>query len=171
MKDLFNNQFYNYWVPIYIDEKHYKKNKDAILNSFSIIKYGAEGLKKYDFKPEYIFEVLPIILNKMIIGIFNGKSTISSAFIRCYFHYVLLFKKLCLEFEDDYRKYVNHILNLVRKNNYEVNKQIMPDIGNFLMLLFFSNRDTHTEKMKKMWYAIFEESSCRRQNWIFHGNL
>ena len=165
-----NNQFYNYWVPIYIDENHYKKNKDAILNSFSIIKYGAEGLKKYDFKPEYIFEVLPIILNKMIIGIFNGKSTISSAFIRCYFHYVLLFKKLCLEFEDDYRKYVNHILNLVRKNNYEVNKQIIPDIGNFLMLLFFSNRDTHTEKMKKMWYAIFEESSCRRQNWIFHGD-
>ena len=132
-----NNQFYNYWVPIYIDEKHYKKNKDAILNSFSIIKYGAEGLKKYDFKPEYIFEVLPVILNKMIIGIFNGKSTISSAFIRCYFHYVLLFKKLCLEFEDDYRKYVNHILNLVRKNNYEVNKQIIPDIGNFLMLLFY----------------------------------
>ena len=165
-----NNQFYNYWVPIYIDENHYKKNKDAILNSFSIIKYGAEGLKKYDFKPEYIFEVLPIILNKMIIGIFNGKSTISSAFIRCYFHYVLIFKKLCLEFEDDYRKYVNHILNLIRKNNYEINKQIMPDVGNFLMLLFFSNRDTHTEQMKKMWYAIFEESSCRRQNWIFHGD-
>ena len=165
-----NNQFYNYWVPIYIDENHYKKNKDTILNSFSIIKYGAEGLKKYDFKPEHIFEVLPIILNKMIIGIFNGKAKISSAFIRCYFHYVLLFKKLCLEFEKEYRKYANHILNLVYKNNYEINKQIMPDIGNFLMLLFFSNRDTHTEKMKKMWYAIFEESSCRRQNWIFHGD-
>ena len=45
MKDLFNNQYYNYWVPIYIDEKHYKKNKTAILNSFSIIKYGAEGKK------------------------------------------------------------------------------------------------------------------------------
>ena len=43
--------------------------------------------KKHDFKPEYIFEVLPIILNKMIIGIFNGKITISSSFIRCYFHY------------------------------------------------------------------------------------
>jgi hypothetical protein len=27
-----NNQYYNYWVPIYIDEKHYKKNKTAILN-------------------------------------------------------------------------------------------------------------------------------------------
>ena len=165
-----NNQYYNYWVPIYIDEKHYKKNKTAILNSFSIIKYGAEGKKKYDFKPNHIFEILPIILNKMIIGIFNGKTTISSAFIRCYFHYVLLFKKLCLEFEDDYCKYVNHILNLIKKNNYEINKQIIPDIGNFLMLLFFSNKDTHSDKMKKMWYSIFEESSLRRPNWIFHGD-
>ena len=132
-----NNQLYNYWVPIYIDENHYKKNKDAILNSFSIIKYGAHGLQKFDFKPNHIFEVLPIILNKMIIGMFNGKTTISSAFIKCYFHYVLLFKKLCLEYEKDYCKYVNHILTLVKKNNYEVNKQIIPDIGNFLMLLFF----------------------------------
>jgi hypothetical protein len=106
----------------------------------------------------------------MIIGIFNGKTTISSAFIRCYFHYVLLFKKLCLEFEDDYCKYVNHILNLIKKNNYEINKQIIPDIGNFLMLLFFSNKDTHSDKMKKMWYSIFEESSLRRPNWIFHGD-
>ena len=22
-----NNQFYNYWIPIYIDENHYKKNR------------------------------------------------------------------------------------------------------------------------------------------------
>ena len=91
-----NNQFYNYWVPIYIDENHYKKNRTTILNSFSIIKYGAHGLKEYDFEPEQIFEILPILLNKMIIGIFKGKSNICSSFIRCYFQYVLLFKKLCL---------------------------------------------------------------------------
>ena len=163
-----NNQFYNYWVPIYIDENHYKKNKTAILNSFSIIKYGALGIKEYDFKPNHIFEILPILLNKMIIGIFSGKTTISSAFIRCYFHYVLLFKKLCLEFEDEYCKYVNHILTLIKKNNYDVSKEIVPDIGNFFMLLFFSNRDTHSEKMKKMWYALFEESSTRKIFWMFH---
>ena len=165
-----NNKFYNYWVPIYIDENHYKKNKTAILNSFSIIKYGALGIKEYDFKPEHIFEILPILLNKMIIGMFNGKTTISSAFIRCYFQYVLLFKKLCLEFEEEYSKYVNHILNLIKKNNYDVSKEIIPDIGNFLMLLFFSNKDTHTEKMKKMWYVLFEESSTRKPYWIFHGD-
>ena len=66
-----NNEFYNYWVPIYIDKNHFEKNKEAILNSFSIIKFGAMGLKEYDFKTDYIFEILPIILNKIIIGVFN----------------------------------------------------------------------------------------------------
>ena len=165
-----NNQFYNYWVPIYIDENHYKKNRTTILNSFSIIKYGAHGLKEYDFEPEQIFEILPILLNKMIIGIFKGKSNICSSFIRCYFQYVLLFKKLCLEFEQDYLNYVNHNLNLIKKNNYSPDKNVIPDIGNFFMLLFFSNKDTHNEKMKKMWYSLFEEFSIRQSYWIFHEN-
>ena len=91
-----NNQFYNYWVPIYIDENHFEKNKTTILNSFSIIKYGAIGKKEYDFNPEQIFEILPNLLNKMIIAMFKGKSSICSSFIRCYFQYVLLFKKLII---------------------------------------------------------------------------
>ena len=165
-----NNQFYNYWVPIYIDKHHYEKNRTAILNSFSIIKYGPLGIKEYDFKPEQIFEVLPIILNKMIIGIFNGKSTISTAFITCYFQYVLLFKKLCIEFEEEYLKYLNHQLNLIAKNKYNVTKSIIPDIGNLFMLLFFSTRDTHTDKMKKMWYCLFEEFFTREMYWLFHGD-
>ena len=165
-----NNQFYNYWVPIYIDENHYKKNKATILNSFSIIKYGAIGKKEYDFNPEQIFEILPNLLNKMIIGIFNGKSSICSSFIRCYFQYVLLFKKLCLEYEEDYLKFVNVRLNNIKNNNYNPDKSIIPDIGDFFMLLFFSNHDINNEKMKKMWYVLFEEFAIRQAFWIFHEN-
>ena len=105
----------------------------------------------------------------MIIGIFNGKSNISSTFITCYFQYVLLFKKLCIEFEDDYLKYLNHLLNLIKKNNYNVDKSIIQDIGNFFMFLFFSTKDTHSDKMKKMWYCLFEEFLTREMYWLFHG--
>ena len=141
-----NNEYYNYWVPIYLNKDHYLKNRTAILNSFSIIKYGPRGIKEYDFRPFQIFEILPIILNKMIIGMFSGQSAISSAFIRCYFHYVLLFKKLSIEFEDDYLKYLNMKLNLIHKNKYIVKKSIIPDIGNFLVLLLFCNQNTKNEK-------------------------
>jgi len=165
-----NNEYYNYWVPIYIDENHYLKNRTAILNSFSIIKYGPRGIKEYDFRPEQIFEILPIILNKMIIGMFNGQSAISSAFIRCYFHYVLLFKKLSEEFEYEYISYLNHKLNLIHKNKYNVKKSIIPDIGDFLVLLLFCDRNIYNEKMKKMWYSLYEEFLVRQIYWIFCDN-
>jgi len=158
-----NNEFFNNWLPIYADEKHYNKNKQTILNSLKAIKNEPE------FRPEQIFDILPIILNKMIIGMFNGKSIISSAFITCYFQYVLLFKKLCQEYEDDYKRYVDKKINLIKMNDYDVNKNIVPDIGNFFMLLFLSNKDMDTDEMKKMKYVLFEEFFTRQMYWIFHG--
>ena len=159
-----NNEYFNNWLPIYADQKHYNKNKQTILNSLKAIKNEPE------FKPEQIFDILPIILNKMIIGMFNGKSIISSAFITCYFQYVLLFKKLCQEYEDDYKRYVDKKINLIKMNDYDVNKNIVPDIGNFFMLLFLSNKDMDTDEMKKMKYILFEEFFTRQMFWIFHGN-
>ena len=164
-----DNQLYNCWIPVYINKIHYEKNKMHVLNSFSIIKYGPSGKKEFDFKPEQIFEVLPIILNKMIIGIFNGKSEISSSFIRSYFQYVLLFKKLCSEYEEENLAFMNKKLSLVFDNDYKINKKIIPDLGDFLMLLFYCNKDTHDKAMKKMWYCLFEEFLTRQMSWIFHG--
>ena len=164
------NELYNCWMPAYINKEHYEKNKTHILNSFSIIKFGPEGKKEYDFKPEQIFEILPIILNKMIIGMFNGKSEISSSFIRSYFQYVLLYKKLSEEFEEENLAFMNKKLSLIFDNNYVVDKKILPDIGNFFMLLFYSNIDTHEEKMKKMWEALFEDFLTRQISWIFHSD-
>jgi hypothetical protein len=157
-------------MPVYINKTHYEKNKAHILNSFSIIKFGAEGKKEYDFKPDQIFEILPIVLNKMIIGMFNGKAQISSAFIKSYFQYVLLFKKLCDDFEDENLAFMNKQLALIHDNEYKIDKKIIPDIGNFLMILFFCNKDTHEEQMKKMWDCLFEEVIIRSMFWGFHSD-
>ena len=34
-------------------------------------------------------------------------------------------------------------------------KEIAPDIGNFFILMFFSNKDMKNEEMKKVSYALF----------------
>ena len=158
-----NNEYYNNWLPIYVDENHFNKNKETILNSLKAIKNESE------FKPEQIFDILPIILNKMIIGMFNGKSVISSAFITCYFHYILLFKRLCQEYKQEYESYVNKKISLITMNDYEVNKKIIPDIGDFYMLIFLSNKDMTTPEMKKMKKVLIEEFVTREMYWIFHG--
>ena len=159
-----NNENYNYWLPIYINEEHFKRNKTLILNSFSVLKFGAKGQKEYDFKPEHIFEYLPNLLNKMICGMFNEKSYMSEAYIRCYFQYLLLFRKLIDEFKHDFNKYLNEILDNIKKYKYVINKTIVPDLGNFYMLLFFSG----IEIDKKIWNALFEESMIRKMYWTFH---
>ena len=38
------------------------------------------------------------------------------------------------------------------------------------MQLFFSTRDTHKPKMKKMWYSLFEEFFTREMYWLFHAD-
>ena len=158
-----NNEYYNNWIPIYVDENHFSKNKETILNSLKAIKNESE------FKPEQIFDILPIILNKMIIGMFNRKSIISSAFITCYFHYILLFKRLCQEYKEEYETYVNKKISLITMNDFEVNKKIIPDIGDFFMLTFLSNKDMTTPEMKKMKKVLIEEFFTREMYWIFHG--
>ena len=158
-----NNEYFNNWFPIYVDEKHFSKNRETFMNSLKSIKNESE------FKPEQVFDILPILLNKMIIGMFKGKSVISSAFIICYYQYILLFKKLCKEYEDDYEKYINKKISLITMNDYEVNKKIVPDIGDFLMLIFLSNKDVKSPEMKKMKDTLIEEFLIRQIYWIFHG--
>ena len=159
-----NNEYYNNWFPIYINKAHYEKNKTTILNNFSKIAVGSFN----NFKPEHIFQVLPIILNSMIIGIFKGKTTLSSSFIRCYFQFILLFKKLCQEFENDYIEFLNKKFNEIRNNNYITNKHIIPDIGNFFILLIFSTIDTKNESMKKIYDSLYEDFIVRQMFWMFH---
>jgi len=158
-----SNEYFNTWLPIYVNENHYSKNRELILNSLKEIK------KESEFKPEQVFDILPIILNKMIIGGFNGKSVISSSFINCYFQYVLLFKRLCQDYKAEYETYVNRKISLITMNDYEVNKKIVPDIGDFFMLIYLSNKDMSTTEMKKMKKVLIEELLIRQIYWMFHG--
>jgi hypothetical protein len=158
-----NNQYFNNWLPIYVNEAHYQKNLETIKNAIKTIKNEAQ------FTPEQIFDILPIILNKMIIGIFSGKSIISTSYITCYFHYVLLFKRLCREYQEEFNTYVDKRINLITMNDYEVNKKIVPDIGDFFMLVFLSNKDMSSPEMIKIKTVLVEEFLIRQIFWIFHG--
>ena len=159
-----NNEYYNNWLPIYINEAHYKKNKDRILKSI------AEITNNEKFKPEQIFKVFPIMLNSMIIGLYKGKASLSSSFIKCYFQFIILFKKLCQEFPWDYSMYINNIFNDIKNNNFSVNKHIVPDIGNIFMVLLFNKLEINNDILKKIYNALFEDFLARQMFWMFHSD-
>ena len=122
------NIFYNYWMPIYIDENHFEKNRNTILYTFTIIKSGISNITEYNFESLHFFEIFEIIIHKLIKGILNDNTQISNSFIECFFHYVLLFKKLSEEFDDELCKYLNNKFNLIHKNGYKINESIIPNV-------------------------------------------
>ena len=54
-------------------------------------------------------------------------------------------------------------------NDYEVNKKIVPDIGDFFMLIFLSNKDMSSPEMVKIKNVLVEEFLIRQIYWMFHG--
>ena len=150
-----NNEFYNNWLPIFINEEHFFKNKTAILNSFSIIKYGNSGEKCYDFQPEQIFEILPNLLAEMILKMVNNNLLISSSFIKCFFQYILLYQKLCQLYKNDFIKYVinnyyshENLLFLLKNDYYHSNdKQIVKFLKILILLIFI---DVEIQKFQEI---------------------
>ena len=100
-----NNEYYDAWLPIYINETNFEYNKQTILNSFSILKYGNSGKEEYDFKPKYIFEILFKLFNQMTTNIKDNK--ISIAYLIAFFQYILLYQKLSKLYYDDMNEYFN----------------------------------------------------------------
>jgi hypothetical protein len=54
-------------------------------------------------------------------------------------------------------------------NDYEVNKKIVADIGDFFMLIFLSNKDMTSPEMIKIKSVLIEEFLIRQTYWMFHG--
>ena len=160
-----NNELYDTWLPIYINENHFKKNETTILNYFSILKYGNTGLKQYDFNPKYIFEIMPNIFSEMITKMANEK--ISSSFIKCFFQYILLYKKLKQKYYDVFVEYRIHRLKqfeIINKNHFKRTEDIdiIKQILEIFILCYSHGGDVEKEleKYLKQYYKII-------RNWIY----
>ena len=135
-----NNEYYDSWLPIYINEANFEYNKQTILNSFSVLKYGNSGKEEYDFKPKYIFEIIFKLINQMII---NMKDTrISNAYLRAFFQYILLYNKLSKLYPDDKNEYFN--LDLLLENDF------CSSIGYFIIFTLFDKISLIENKLFKL---------------------
>ena len=140
-----NNEFYNSWLPIFINDENFEKNKITILNYFSIVKFGNSGLKQFDFQPQYIFEILINLLSGMIFKIVEDN--ISSSFMKCFFQYIFMFKKLQKIYKNnfiEYQKlYFDDYINDLNKPKPKLNikQYIKKDFYELLTLFLLSDND------------------------------
>jgi len=176
LDDFFNVKFktanlnaYNYWCPIYLNEEHYQENKGIILNAISVMRYGPEGKKEYDFKPALILEVLPAILNKMVVFILKGTTHMSIAAIEAYCHYLMLLNRLIKDFPEVQKMIDTKAELLISPNLKEsdLNKTNIPDIGNFIVWLCFSKLNLTNNK--DILRRLMKEYLARQIYWRFNS--
>ena len=127
-----NNKYYDKWLPIYINNDNFEKNKQTILNSFSVIKYGLSGDKNCDFKPEFISEIMFKLIYKMLSDIKDKK--FSSSYIRAFFQYIILYKKLSELYPVKMDNYFNY--------DFIIRNDILYIIGDLMVSSLFDKIDT-----------------------------
>jgi ubiquitin-protein ligase len=160
-----SGEYYNYWLPIYLNEKHYLSNKTLILNSISVCKYGLEGKAEYDFKPLIVLDILPALLNKMIIFLLKGVTHQSLSAMGAYCHYIMLLVRLI----QDFPELKNVIKKKIECGIEHLSKQHVPDIGNLIVLMMFSQLEK--EFGYKNVFPLLEEFFTRQAFWNFeHKN-
>ena len=153
---------YNYWFPLYINEEIFQKNKQYIFNAVSVIKYGIEGKKKFDFQPEQILVIFPCLMNKMIVALQTGNLFQSYASIEAYCHFMRLFYKLIEEFPA-LQNIIDEKVEKVLKNEDERNKKNLGDMGEFLILLAFSKFSFNSVEI---WKELIKEYISRQFLWV-----
>ena len=158
-----NNDFYQSWLPIYINAANFELNKQTILNSFSVIKFGMTGKESYDFKPEYIYDVMLKLFNQMICDIKEKK--LSNSYLRAFFQYILLYKKLTELYP--YELYEFNEFDYIKKND------IIPIIKKTMILSLFNDfslLENELNKLKQIlknnlaFQFIYEKDNCNLKN-------
>lgn len=156
-------EYFIRWLPIYINQTHYCKNHDKIMECIKSIK------EEKEFKPEQSFEILTMILKRVIIGMFKGQNNLSSDFLMCYYQYVFVFKKLCKEFQEDYEKHLHYKKLLLEMKDYDMNEEVIPKISDFLILTLMGKENMGSEEMKTIKDSLVQEFIAHQIGWIFHG--
>ena len=133
------------------------------------LKYGPTNERNgYQIDPHVVLlEVLPAILNKMVIFIIKGTTHMSFAAIETFCHFLMLFKRMLNDFPEVQKvinSYGEELKNSKNVNSY-LHKANFPDIGNFLVLLCFARDSIIDDKL--MLSLIMKECMARQIYWIF----
>ena len=153
---------YNYWFPMYTNERLYQKHRQHVLNAFSVLKFGIEGKSEYDFELSHILNIFPRLMNKMIVSIQQGVLFESINAIEAYCHFLRFFIRLLEEFPI-LQKIIDRKVADVLKDSSRRNKKNLGDMGEFLILLAFS---TGSFKNLEIWEVLITEYISRQFYWV-----
>jgi hypothetical protein len=139
-------KIYNFWLPCYFTQTHFE-NAQPILNEI------------LDNNPKNILRILPLLINKSIIN-FSDKS------IDCYANLLQLMLEY-LELHPNLKTIIDLEIKSFMTSSKVRHKLKTPDIGEFIIKLYFSNYDYNNVRIR---HVLIKEYFTRQIYWMFKNN-
>ncbi|KAJ3285338.1 hypothetical protein HK104_009537, partial [Borealophlyctis nickersoniae] len=153
------NTKFTEWLPVYITEEHFRRALPDIRN-FMVKMSPHWGT--HAFKPEMVLEVIPKMMNTLIVLLCDHGISVSSRAIESYF----LLHRLLTALLDEYpslRRTINDRVNAFISDESNRTKEALPSLGDFLPLLSFSQ---HSWMDKRVHNAVIGELMDRSILWL-----
>lgn len=142
---------FNYWLPIYINESHFKRARAQIEETISTIACGVVGVP---FSPLMVLKVIPPILTKAVIAMLQDDLCKCSTFIDAYtqFHNLLLkFKELYPVIQEQID---NEVESFLKEETFRYNRNC-GDLGEFLVKQSLSQQGFKNHELNKLVLSEF----------------
>lgn len=155
-----NDAAYRYWLPVYINQEHFERGRQYILNTIAMIATGSKDQKNNEFHPSMILKVLPAILVRIIVNFLQTKTYETSA-IETYCQYYQLLVKL-IDMFPELRATIDQEVEAFCLKEENRHKKQLGDLGEFVVKLALSTKGLNDPDINNL---LLRECLARRALW------
>ena len=154
---------FTHWMPLVIDAQHWKRASSisceciAMMYDTTLI-YRNEPLK---FKVEMVLEVIPKILNTLVVGVMGGDVFASVAALEGY----MAFSHLLMSFSNDFPELQTLIESRIESfitSEQGRNKRVCPSLGDLITMMVISDKYSWNDFVR----PYLEEMFDRNAKWL-----
>ena len=157
---------YNFWMPVYINEEHWKAAYKQTRFALNVARKGFENSGNSGFKPLVALKVLTGFLSKIASQILQSKSEQTKAAIQAFSHFYHLLVRFIVEFPE-LQEDIDEMVDTARTISESRSKQDISDIGEFFIKLSLSKFGLQNGSLN---LAMLEEYLARQVSWVLKAD-
>eukprot|EP01125_Pyxidicula_operculata_P013375 TRINITY_DN4433_c0_g1_i1.p1 TRINITY_DN4433_c0_g1~~TRINITY_DN4433_c0_g1_i1.p1 ORF type:complete len:632 (-),score=67.58 TRINITY_DN4433_c0_g1_i1:64-1959(-) len=147
-------EYFTHWMPLYINKAHAAQSMGLIQKSISLICSGNEN----KFHPLMVLEVLPKLMNSMVVSMMSGKLYASIMALEGY----SAFHHLFLAFVEEYpviRQQANKLIKQFIEKEKHRHKTEIPSLGEWLPLLTITEKYSWDDVAESYLLEMFDRNA------------
>ena len=153
-------EHFTHWIPLVIDHDHWSRSKFVARECLAMMYDSQWKFRRtpLQFQPAMVLEVLPKILNTLVVGVMGGDMYASVAALEGY----LAFSHMLLSFAKDLplvEKLVSDKIEHFLESEQGRNKRACPSLGDLITMLIVSDKISFDDFIRMYLDEMFDRNA------------